>query len=119
MSGEKPEEKNTIEEAVKEERPAGTPQTTKASENTVLISRKPVMNYAIACLTFFNTGSKRVVVKARGRAISRAVDTVELLKRVFIKDLELQEISIGTQQITREEGQTRNVSTIEITVDKP
>ncbi|MCW4027100.1 MAG: hypothetical protein NWE76_06425, partial [Candidatus Bathyarchaeota archaeon] len=47
----------------------------KISENTVLIGRKPVMNYVIACLTFFNNNADKVVVKARGRAISRAVDT--------------------------------------------
>jgi len=77
------------------------------------------MNYVIACLTFFNSGAKKVVVKARGRAISRAVDTVELLRRVFLKDLQLQGISISTEEVTRAEGQKANVSAIEITVTKP
>ncbi|MDI6847061.1 MAG: DNA-binding protein Alba [Candidatus Bathyarchaeia archaeon] len=85
----------------------------------VLIGRKPVMNYVVACLTFFNSGAKKVVVKARGRAISRAVDTIELLRRAFVKDLQLQGISIGTEEVTRGEGQKTNVSTIEIIVTKP
>jgi len=114
MTEEKPEE-----EAVKEEKTTETPQTRQVGENTVFIGRKPVMNYVIACLTLFNSGSKKVVLKARGRSISRAVDTVELLRRAFVKDLQLQGISIGTEQVTGVESQTRNVSTIEITVTKP
>lgn len=91
----------------------------KVNENTVLIGKKPLMNYVVACLTFFNSGAKKVVIKARGRAISRAVDTVELLRRAFLKNLQLENISIGTEEVTRSEGQKTNVSTIEITVTKP
>jgi len=76
------------------------------------------MNYVVACITFFNSGEKEVTVKARGRAISRAVDTVELLRRAFVKDLEVKSINIGTEEVTREEGRKSNVSTFEITVAK-
>jgi len=100
----KPKEENLAKE-----------KTTKA-ENVVLIGRKPVMNYVVACITFFNAGEKQVVVKARGRAISRAVDTVELLRRAFIKDLEIKTITIGTERLARAEGEESNVSTIEIAV---
>lgn len=77
------------------------------------------MNYVVACLTFFNSRAKKVVVKARGRAICRAVDTVELLRRAFVKDLQLQGIAITTEGVMRSEGQKANVSAIEITVTKP
>jgi len=77
------------------------------------------MNYVVACLTFFNSGTKKIVVKARGRAINRAIGTVELLRRAFVKNLQLQNISIGTVEVTRSEGQKVNVSTIEITLAKP
>ncbi len=90
----------------------------KAGENIVFIGRKPVMNYVTACLTVFNAGAKEVCLKARGRSICRAVDTVELLRRAFIKGLGLKQIKIGTEEITREEGRKSNVSTIEITVAK-
>jgi len=105
------------EKAKPEEEKAAKKKATKA-ENVVLIGRKPVMNYVVACTTFFNAGEKQVVVKARGRAISRAVDTVELLRRAFVKDLEIRSIDIGTERLARAEGQQSNVSTIEITVTK-
>lgn len=117
MTEKKPEEKSA-EKAVKEEKTTKAPQT-QVRENTVFVGSKPVMNYVIACLTSFNSGSKKVVLKARGRAISRAVDTVELLRRVFLKDLRVQGISIGTEQVTGRESQTRSVSTIELRVAKP
>ncbi|MFP3984522.1 MAG: DNA-binding protein Alba [Candidatus Bathyarchaeia archaeon] len=94
-------------------------EVVKTSENVVLIGRKPVMNYVVACLTFFNSGEKNICVKARGRAISTAVDTVELLRRAFIKDLDLKNIAIGTEEVQREEGRKSNVSTIEITMARP
>lgn len=105
----------------KQKKPAKEEKTakpTQTNENTVLIGKKPIMNYVVACLTFFNSGAQKVVIKARGRAISRAVDTVELLRRAFVKDLQLKEISIGTEEVTRGDGQKANVSTIEITVAK-
>lgn len=107
------------EKPVKTEKPEASKEAIrKAEENAVFIGKKPVMNYVIACLTFFNAGEKEVCVKARGRAISRAVDTVELLRRAFMKDLSLKQIQIGTDEITRENGRKSNVSTIEITVTK-
>ena len=127
MTEKKPEEKSAekavkeekVKEAVKEEKTTEAPQTQQVRENTVFVGSKPVMNYVIACLTSFNSGSPKVVLKARGRAISRAVDAVELLRRVFLKDLRLQGISISTEQVTGREGQTRSVSTIELRVAKP
>ncbi len=58
------------------------------------------------------------MVKARGRAISRAVDTVELLRRAFVKDVDVKSIDIDTEEVTGPEGQSRNVSTMEITLVK-
>ncbi|HDD70123.1 DNA-binding protein Alba [Candidatus Bathyarchaeota archaeon] len=112
------EEKQEKEAAPKEEEKP-QPKTPSPSENIVLIGKKPVMNYVVACLTFFNSGAKKVIVKARGRAISRAVDTVELLRRAFVKDVQLQNITIGTEEVTRAEGQKANVSSIEIALVKP
>lgn len=88
------------------------------TENVVLIGKKPVMNYVTACITFFNAGEKYVIVKARGRAISKAVDTVELLRRAFVKNLDIHNIDINTEELFKIEGQKSNVSTIEITVAK-
>lgn len=108
-----------------EEKPAAPEKAEKpkalvkrAEENVVFIGKKPVMNYVIACLTSLNTVGSRVCIKARGRAISRAVDTVEVLRRSFVKDLGLVDIKLGTEEITNPEGRRSNVSTIEITVTK-
>jgi len=85
-------------------------------ENTIYVGNKPPMSYVLAVVTQFNTsGSDEVVIKARGRAISRAVDTAEIVRNRFIKDAKLKDIKIGTESITNEEeGRTSNVSSIEI-----
>jgi DNA-binding protein len=88
-------------------------------KTVVFVGQKPVMNYVIACLTCFNSGGKKVIVKARGRAIPRAVDTVELLRRAFLKDLKLQNIATNTEEVQKENGQKVNVSAIEIALAKP
>lgn len=85
----------------------------------VVVGEKPVRNYVVACITLFNAGIKTVRVRARGKHISRAVDTVELLRRVFIKDLSVKEIKIGTDELVNEEGKDVGVPTIEIILTKP
>lgn len=87
------------------------------SENTVYIGRKPVLVYVTAIMSHFGRNPKpeKVVVKARGRSISTAVDVVEVTRNRYLSDLE-PEVSIGTEQMEAEEGGTRNVSTIEITL---
>jgi len=115
------EEKPTQPEKT-EEKPTQPSKPEKApaprEPNTVFIGQKPVMNYVTACLTVFNTGGKEVVLKARGNSISRAVDTVEVLRRGFIKDLVVKDIKLGTEEMMREGNRKSNVSTIEITVTK-
>ena len=86
--------------------------------NSVLIGKKPIMNYVLACITLFHSGAKEVSIKARGRAISRAVDVAEILRKRFMPNLKIKEINIGTEQVQlkEEEGSStpRNLSTIEI-----
>jgi DNA-binding protein len=88
--------------------------------NAVLIGKKPVMNYVLACITLFHGGAKEVSIKARGRSISRAIDVVEVVRRRFLPDVKVKKIGIGTDQISpREEGNSlTNVSTIEITLER-
>ncbi len=87
-------------------------------ENIVFIGRKPAMNYVLAVVTQFNSGSKEVVVKARGRAISRAVDVAEIVRNRFVPEAEIKDIKIATETV-EEEGRTANVSSIEIYLEKP
>ena len=88
-------------------------------DNTVFVGNKPVTAYVMACVTQFNRGENSIVLKARGRAISRAVDVAEVLKNRFMKDLvEITSIETGTEQIETREGRQSNISSIEITVTK-
>ena len=83
--------------------------------NTVFIGRKPVLNYVLACMTLFKSGTDEVLVKARGRAISTAVDVVEVTRNRFMLDLKVGDIKIGTEELSSEDSPgPRNVSTIEI-----
>jgi len=85
--------------------------------NTIFIGRKPPMNYVLAVITCFNTpDTKEVTLKARGMAISTAVDAAEITRHRFMKNLKVSKINIGTYTAQQEEGGTRNVSTIEITL---
>ena len=86
--------------------------------NAVLIGQKPIMNYVLACITFFHGGAKEVSIKARGRSISRAIDVAEVVRHRFLPDVKIKSIGIGTDQLLPlEEGNSAtNVSTIEITL---
>lgn len=88
-----------------------------SESNSVLIGRKPVMNYVLACVTLFHGGAKEVNIKARGRAISRAVDVAEIIRRKFLSDVKVRNIDIGTEQVqSGNRSAPTNVSTIEITL---
>ena len=87
--------------------------------NTVFIGRKPVQNYVLACMTLFKSGQDEVLIKARGRSISTAVDVVEVMRNRFMPDLKVGEISIGTEELTSPDRQgPTNVSTIEIKLQR-
>jgi len=94
-----------------------TTEKTENDENIIFVGSKPPMSYVLAVVTQFQgSGSDEVIIKARGRAISRAVDTAEIVRNRFITDAKLKDIKIGTESITNEEGRTSNVSSIEITL---
>jgi DNA-binding protein len=84
----------------------------------IFVGTKPVMNYVLAVITQFNEGALEVRIKARGKAISRAVDTAEVVRRRFLPNVVVKNISIGTETLQAENGSKVNVSTIEITLAK-
>ncbi len=90
-----------------------------SEENTIFIGKKETMNYVMALLTQFNSGSDEVVIKARGRAISKAVDVAEITRNRFMEEAEITEIITDTEKIENEDGSgSTNVSSIEITMKK-
>jgi len=86
-------------------------------DNTIYVGNKPVMNYVLAVVTQFNNGADEVLIKARGRAISRAVDVAEIARKRFLSEVNVKDIAISTETLGAETG-TTNVSAIEITVGK-
>ena len=84
----------------------------------IFIGDKPVMNYVLAVMTQFNKPITSVTLKARGRAISRAVDTAEIIRNRFMPNLTVKNITIGTEVIQSDDGKSVNVSSMEILLEK-
>lgn len=89
------------------------------SRDSVIVGMKPIMNYVVACMTLFNAGVPLIKVRARGRHISTAVDVVEMLRRIFLKDIVVDKIDIGTEAHKTPDGKEMSVSIIEIRLTKP
>lgn len=84
--------------------------------STIFIGSKPVMNYVLALMTQFNKQITDVTLKARGRSISRAVDTAEIARNKFMPNLKIKSITIGTESIQDDQGKDFNISSMEITL---
>jgi len=91
----------------------------KLSEDstTVLVGNKSSMSYVLALISQFSRSDK-AVVKARGRAISKAVDVVEITRRRFVENLNIDDIRIETEEMSIDDGKKVNVSSIEIYLSK-
>jgi DNA-binding protein len=87
----------------------------------VFVGSKAPMDYVLAVMTRLSDGNaKEVILKARGQAITTAVDVAEITRSRFLKDLKVSKIAIGTEEMPAREGENRArmVSTIEITLKK-
>jgi len=85
----------------------------------VFVGSKTPMDYVLAVMTRLSgSNAKEVVLKARGQAITTAVDVAEITRSRFLKDLKVSRIAIGTEEMPSREGENRArmVSTIEITL---
>jgi len=83
----------------------------------VYVGNKPPMAYVMALITAFrDSGTDIVVLKARGRAISTTVDVAEIARNRYLRDVSVEKIEIGTEQMPTDDGRTRGVSTIAITM---
>jgi DNA-binding protein Alba len=88
----------------------------------VFIGRKPAMSYVMAIITSLSaSNAKEITLKARGQAITTAVDAAEITRNRFLKDLTISKIAIGTEEMPPREGEnsSRMVSTMEIILAKP
>ena len=90
-------------------------------DNIIFIGIKPFMNYVTGVvMQFKNKGQTEVIVSARGKFISKAVDVVEVAKRTFLKEenIQIKDIQISSEQFENKEGKRIHVSTIEIVLVK-
>jgi DNA-binding protein len=83
-------------------------------DSFVYVGKKPLMSYVLAAVMQINTESREVIIKARGQAISRAVDVAGVLRNKFVRNAKVQDIRISTETLAREDGTPSNVSSIEI-----
>jgi len=87
-------------------------------DNVVFIGKKGTMAYVLAVVTQMNQNAKEVTLKARGKAISKAVDVAEIVRNKFIKEAKIGSIITSTDEVAGDEGNTLNVSAIEIKIVK-
>ena len=93
----------------------------RTSENIVFIGSKPFMKYVTGVVMQFNTkNAPQVIIKSRGKFISKAVDVEEVARRRFLKDKKIivKDIKVNSEEFTNKEGKTINVSTMEITLKR-
>ena len=86
--------------------------------NVIYIGKKSVMGYVLAVVTQFNGPTPDVFIKARGKAISRAVDVAEIVRNRFLPGVKVDNILIKTEELDSEDGSKTKVSAIEIRLVK-
>ncbi len=89
-------------------------------DNNIFIGGKPFMNYVTGVVMQFTTkNAGEVIVKARGKFISRAVDVSEVAVKRFLEgQIEIKNIAIDSEEFKNMEGRIVRVSTIEITLGR-
>ncbi len=90
------------------------------SDNSIYVGNKPFMNYVTGVVMQFTTkGAQEVIIKARGKFISRAVDIAEVSSKRFLEgQVEPKSIAINSEDFQNKEGKQVRVSTIEIVLGK-
>ena len=89
----------------------------KMSNNIIYIGNKPLINYCQAIIqTLYDNDTAKLL--ARGRAISRAVDAVEVTRNRYLDGVKVQSIEIGTEELSSSDGGMRNVSNMTIILEK-
>ena len=87
------------------------------SSNTIYIGQKPIVNYCQAIIQTLKDNDTAKLL-ARGKAISRAVDAVEVTRNRYLDGVTVQSIEIGTDTMHGVNGETRNVSNMTIILEK-
>jgi archaea-specific DNA-binding protein len=97
---------------------ASNAHTEHKASNEIFIGKKPLMTYVTATLVQL-ANEPLVIIKARGRSITRAVDVAQIIvKRMDTLGYKIGPIKIGSETIQSQDGRTRNVSTIEVSMSR-
>ena len=85
------------------------------NSNVIFVGSKPLVNYIRGVITQFSKrGAKEVIIKSRGKFISKAVDAAEVSKRALDKrGIKVKNIHISSDSFEKE-GKTTNISTMDI-----
>jgi archaea-specific DNA-binding protein len=86
------------------------------ADNSIFIGTKPFMIYVTSVVMQFTTKNvNEVVIKARGKFISRAVDVAEVASKRFLENsVNVKDIKINSEGFKNKIGKDITVSTIEI-----
>ena len=89
-------------------------------DNSIFVGVKPFMNYVTGVVMQFTVKSAdEVIVKARGKFISRAVDIAEVVTKRFLQGtVDVKDVRINSEEFTNKEGKLVRVSTIEVVLKK-
>jgi archaea-specific DNA-binding protein len=96
----------------------GSNESKQSMRNAIFIGKKPLMTYVTATLVQL-ANEPTVVIKARGKSITRAVDVAQIIvKRMDTLGYKIGPVKVGTETVSSEDGKTRNVSTIEVSISR-
>jgi len=86
--------------------------------NAIYIGQKPMMNYVLAAGKRLVGNGSSVLIQARGRSISKAVDVALITLDRAKGEIKLGEILISTEVLPGADGNPLNVSCIKIILSR-
>ena len=89
-----------------------------SDETLMYIGKKPSMNYVLAINARMKKGLDEITIIARGKTISKAVDIAEIVTNKYVTDANDDQLKISTEEIVTDNGNKKNISTIEIVIKR-
>src|SRR3954447_25011586 len=94
-------------------------ETLRRKGNEIFIAKKPLMTYVTATLVQL-ANEPTVIVKARGKSITRAVDVAQIIvKRMDSLGYRISNVKLGSDILnSTDSDKPRNVSTIDVSISR-
>ena len=87
------------------------------TKDTIFIGKKPLMTYVTSAIIQLAT-LPLITIKARGLSIAHAVDVAQIVLHRTNPAFMIGDVKIDSESLESQDGRTRNVSTIEISIKK-